>query len=473
MNFTDAERGTEVLKQLYAQRETGSFCDAVVVVQGRNFHAHKCVLAATSTKLQSLLKEREAEGVEQRVKLKLECSSAGVFEEFLRYLYSGVVKIHGGNAIELLGLAHDLEISSLLRCCVDYLRQCLNIANCMLLRQIAEKYAIDELLVVVSAFCRSHWSQILAESDEPLAWHWTRVEKEIAGATAADPSGTEHLFRFVLRWVLYDLPERERFFKQLLSYLNISYLSSDFISSTLSSNELFRRSNACLVALIDFMRTSSQTFDETIVVPDGANVAQLSSAPVVASCSPESMVETKTYGDAGSRAPSTVGSVGQLSSSGVVVEPLNSADRCEPVSQGNATLQCFKVNIVRAVLNRAHRAPTPVGLTSSTSSDMSEFICASVSGSTRISSSSTVFEPCFSKNANTTDRTSDSDANVSNEVPGAFSFLWPLNARGKGRTSGTGGKFTYLEVLFTGDGKLEEEIDRPIGIASDVQRKPA
>ncbi|KAL6726066.1 hypothetical protein Aduo_008076 [Ancylostoma duodenale] len=70
---------------LPAMLASGRFADFVVVVEGREFNLHRCVLAATSQYFSAMLKTQTLEATEGRVELK--DISADVFEIIVRYTY--------------------------------------------------------------------------------------------------------------------------------------------------------------------------------------------------------------------------------------------------------------------------------------------------------------------------------------------------------------------------------------------------
>lgn len=59
MTFTENQQGNAVLEKLRQQRETGRFCDVVLVVQDKQYPAHRNILAACSPYFDSILKKHK------------------------------------------------------------------------------------------------------------------------------------------------------------------------------------------------------------------------------------------------------------------------------------------------------------------------------------------------------------------------------------------------------------------------------
>lgn len=62
MTFTENQHGTAVLEKLRSQRELVRCCDVILHVGGKQFQAHRCVLAACSPYFDSIFKGRLVRG---------------------------------------------------------------------------------------------------------------------------------------------------------------------------------------------------------------------------------------------------------------------------------------------------------------------------------------------------------------------------------------------------------------------------
>jgi len=86
-----AKHRHELIERLDSLREKKSFCDVTVAVKGKEFKAHKAVLAAASPFFLSLLESNMRESNEQLIRIELEEATASVMEDVLKYVYTGNV----------------------------------------------------------------------------------------------------------------------------------------------------------------------------------------------------------------------------------------------------------------------------------------------------------------------------------------------------------------------------------------------
>ena len=96
-----------LLKNLNEQRERGEFCDVTIQVGGRNFAAHKCLLAAACPKLHAMVANMRPE-LMNVLHLK-ELNPLG-FEVVLEYLYTGHLECQTKHVHDVLAVAQYLEL---------------------------------------------------------------------------------------------------------------------------------------------------------------------------------------------------------------------------------------------------------------------------------------------------------------------------------------------------------------------------
>ncbi|XP_063877167.1 BTB/POZ domain-containing protein 17-like [Scylla paramamosain] len=115
----------EKIAGLYAER---LMSDIVLVVGEREFPAHRLILCASSDVFQvMLMNPRWNESREQRIVLQEATECVEVFELFLRYLYTGRLKVSHTTVLPILALADKYNVKDLIETCIKYMK--LNIVS--------------------------------------------------------------------------------------------------------------------------------------------------------------------------------------------------------------------------------------------------------------------------------------------------------------------------------------------------------
>ncbi|RCN44844.1 BTB/POZ domain protein [Ancylostoma caninum] len=148
---------------LPAMLASGRFSDFVVVVEGREFNLHRCVLAATSQYFSAMLKAQTLEASEGRVELK--DISADVFEIIVRYTYDVKGPQTDEITMDLIKAVDMLMMDGLKAHCCNVLVRGLTVANFALRLQISDFLDDDRLYRRLVTFLASNRKDILTHPD--------------------------------------------------------------------------------------------------------------------------------------------------------------------------------------------------------------------------------------------------------------------------------------------------------------------
>lgn len=117
------DNSTSVLEKiagLYAER---LMSDIVLVVGQREFPAHRLILCASSDVFQVMLMNPHwNESHEQRIILQEASECVEVFELFLRYLYTGRLKVSHSTVLPIIALADKYNVKDLIETCGGYMK---------------------------------------------------------------------------------------------------------------------------------------------------------------------------------------------------------------------------------------------------------------------------------------------------------------------------------------------------------------
>ncbi|GFN84026.1 hypothetical protein PoB_001053200 [Plakobranchus ocellatus] len=150
VSYTNA---TSAVQTLAEERQKPQFSDVTVFVGGKDFKCHKPELAATSGFFRSLFRSGLKEALEGRVVLHDFTGhdfSSDVFNDFMKWLYDGIIIFSLENVFEILELSHQLDLQVLFTECQEFLAQNLSVTHCVRVYNTSVKYNCGKL-------CKMSW----------------------------------------------------------------------------------------------------------------------------------------------------------------------------------------------------------------------------------------------------------------------------------------------------------------------------
>ncbi|XP_075060949.1 zinc finger and BTB domain-containing protein 7A isoform X2 [Mixophyes fleayi] len=113
------DHGSDVLCALNEQRQRGELCDVLLLCQGRDFPAHRSVLAACSLYFRQLFTSGPA--AERMTVYQLDFVTAESLFALLDFAYTATLTLSAGNVGEILNASRLLDIGTVRNVCADLL----------------------------------------------------------------------------------------------------------------------------------------------------------------------------------------------------------------------------------------------------------------------------------------------------------------------------------------------------------------
>ena len=245
----------DFFESLDALRRQEKFCDAVVSVKGKQFKAHRVVLAAASPFFQSLWESNMIEGNEQLIEIKLEEATASAMEDVLQFIYTGNVSVTEESCHELIATADYLLLRGLKSLASDVLKRKVAINNCVSNYYFADKYQCSKLKRKCCWFIKSLFSAVMT-TEGFLNLNMKQVMEWVC-SDDIEVRNEEDIFTGIVKWVSHNKSERESCFPDLLCQVRLGSISRYFLRETIAKEELVISNNTCL----NFVLTS-------IIAPD-------------------------------------------------------------------------------------------------------------------------------------------------------------------------------------------------------------
>lgn len=232
---------TALFEKLRMQREQGRYCDLVLSIQGRQFPAHRCVLASCSPWFDSRLKMHKT----MKEEIAVECQNLEAFYAVLTYCYTGQISIDKDCVAELLYLADYFAISKLKAYCSDYISRGISLRNVFSVLDLAMKCNASELLKLSSVLILRNFSRI-HDRVEMLNLTLNKVQMLLSDRELPQ----EAVLNFICNWVNYHVASREDHFISLLQYVNWGHVSVSFICDHIDKHPLYQTSPDAMFTIL-------------------------------------------------------------------------------------------------------------------------------------------------------------------------------------------------------------------------------
>ncbi|KAI8518079.1 hypothetical protein Bbelb_040960 [Branchiostoma belcheri] len=230
----------ELLAELASQRETGTFLDVVVQVEGREFPCHRAVLASTPY-FKAMLSSNFAESKSKIIQLRE--INPNSFSKVLDFLYTGEIRIGKDDVQDILKTAHMLQSDKILRYCCGFIQGNLCPSNCVGVIRLADMYGISALKKNARNMAASNFQEV-TQGEEFLS---------LSAQELADLLGHEHLkvtneddvVNSMLKWLDHDPENRKSEILMILQEIRLFCVRVSVLQK-LESHSVIQASAECL-----------------------------------------------------------------------------------------------------------------------------------------------------------------------------------------------------------------------------------
>ena len=211
--YTDcfhSKKGQEVLCDMWESQE---LCDITLRVKGREFKAHKTVLASSSPYFRAMFTCGLSECKQSTIDLDA-ISSPTVMECILRYFYSSKFTIESDLVQDVIPAADVLQVIALKEACAEYLLRQLSVGNCLGVYAFADIHNCHKLKEEALKLIQRNFPELILTNEyKQLSYD------HILNLVSLDHlavSGEGRVFDAVMCWVKHNIKERRQHLKDLL-----------------------------------------------------------------------------------------------------------------------------------------------------------------------------------------------------------------------------------------------------------------
>ena len=240
-------------------------CDVVLVVKdGKQFNAHGKVLSEASPFFEKLLSSDMKESKEGIV--RLEMFSESLMANALEFIYTGHVQIlTEDDARDLIVMADYLLLQKLQTLAEGVLVHKLNISNCISTYYFSERYRCEDLLSTTKKFILANFTAVFAANREDVLNMSSKEVGMLISSNEIQVSAEEEVFNIILLWIDHDKSKRKKYFSELFRQVRLVYVSRDFLSSDIVTNDLVKENEDCLKIVKDALNSFDTKNDDNLL----------------------------------------------------------------------------------------------------------------------------------------------------------------------------------------------------------------
>ncbi|KTG37259.1 hypothetical protein cypCar_00021175 [Cyprinus carpio] len=182
------------IRQLWTQRMG---CNVELEAEGRVFHAHRALLAASSDYFRGMFTSGMKESQQELVSLLL--VAAAKLEALLHYTYSGALALGWGCVFDLTCTSLQLQFQTAFSLCLNFLQQEIDAYSCLDVVSFAESYGMVDLLALANDYVLRHFQDVSVTpkfQDLPVE----KLKKYLQSDSLCVPSELT-VFRAVMSWI--------------------------------------------------------------------------------------------------------------------------------------------------------------------------------------------------------------------------------------------------------------------------------
>ena len=233
LHFADETHNTYILKRIARMRVHSVLTDVVLVVEDREFPAHRNVLAANSDYFMAMFSGHMATTSD---KVTVNEITATGMEILLDFIYQGEITITEDNVEDVFCGSCLLLLESVTQACCKFIQERLTLMNCWGIRALSDKFNCKDLLNRANAFIEENFVEA-AKSEEFLMLPHSDLGDLLMNDEIVIPR-EEDLYELLLKWVEHNREERVKYFPSLLEKIRLPQVNPEYFEEIIATDEL-------------------------------------------------------------------------------------------------------------------------------------------------------------------------------------------------------------------------------------------
>ena len=167
--------------------------------------AHKVVLSAATEYFNAMFLSGLSE--QNSKEIVLNGIDAETFAILLDYMYTGELKLRSNNAASVLIASDMLNLTYVVKKCICFLSQNLNVENCLTLWNLAERYSFHTLFFDIEKYVHENFQEVIQmEAFVNLQYCFVL---SLVSSEGVRIEGENQILQVVILWVQFDTDSRQ------------------------------------------------------------------------------------------------------------------------------------------------------------------------------------------------------------------------------------------------------------------------
>lgn len=233
--YTKPNFAKELTTCLNNYRKNKTLCDVILVVNEREYFAHRNILCAASP---FFLEKLESADGGKTFGSRLELTniiSKEVFEDVLNFIYIGEICVGEENVRKLISASDVLHMTTLKELACRFYEKRLCPSNCLSIAALANEFNCETLRIVADRFILQNFLDV-SRFDEFKLLTCPHIVKIITSDDII-VEREEQIFASAMEWIYCDIHARKNYLATLFKCIRLPFTSKYFISDILEKNE--------------------------------------------------------------------------------------------------------------------------------------------------------------------------------------------------------------------------------------------
>ncbi|XP_033097401.1 kelch-like protein diablo [Anneissia japonica] len=227
------KHAVDLLLTISTLRTHEDLCDVTLIVCGKNIHAHRLILAASSPYFNAMFTSRLRECREKVIELKDLDSDA--VDAIVNFMYTTKIELNESNVQNILIGASLFQMENLLEIGCAFMMDRLHPSNCLGIKSFAQRHGCSNLEAAAKKYTKQHFTKV-AENEEFL--HLSVSELiEIIEADDINVQKESEVYQPVVAWFQMDT-SRVQYAAKVFEHIRFPLMSWKFLMNNVVKDNI-------------------------------------------------------------------------------------------------------------------------------------------------------------------------------------------------------------------------------------------